>query len=72
MKKVKKLPVFCIAALLLLLITSFIGVICSNNTASADTSEGENSSYVQALDAVWDIQSNREIHVTEKMTVSFN
>lgn len=70
MKKVKKLPLLCLAALLLLLIISFIGVICSGKTASAETRAS--ASRVQSLNAVWDIRSNREIRVTETIGIRFD
>ncbi len=70
MKKVKKLPLICLAAAILLLIISVAGLFFSGKAASAETSE--NTSYVQSLDAVWDIQRDREIHVSERITINFN
>ncbi|MDE6597136.1 MAG: DUF2207 domain-containing protein [Clostridia bacterium] len=72
MKKVKKLPVFCIAALLLLLIASFIGVICSNRTASADTAPRDAYDFeISKYNVTYDVAADRKIAVTEDITIHY-
>ena len=72
MKKVKFLPCLCLFALLLLLAVCLFNVSPQNYAvASTSYKKGEYDFYFENYDVTFDVKKNREIDVTEVLTVNY-
>ena len=73
MKKVKsKLFIIALILFFVALLSGFIGLNGSNIASAYDDSNGGNYSfYYEKFNITFDVKSNRELHVTEELTVHF-
>lgn len=75
MKKVKKLPLLCVFALLFALISAVFGAVISNKNEVASADGSVDYSYAfhfEDYNVTYDIGSNRKINVEEYLTICYD
>ncbi len=77
MKRIKKLPIICLFICLVAAVAFFAAFSAGGKTASAnsdydyDAPRPINQTYIEGYDVTMDVKANREIKVTEDITVYF-